>query len=486
MSALQVKKRKEAEENLKQADKCMAKTVFRWAPDYLAAAPFLEKAADAFRAAGDFDAAKRVFAQVADVQLKNKSSYRAAQAQENIAKVVVQQMRESRVTGADKHKYLLEVKAAFEAASGHYVDMGELGKGADALMKAATMCEENGMKDMNVLKELMLSACSMMESQDKPHFAIDTFRKTLSFLVKNALYADSLALLTRQIKLFKQIDQAANVHKCYLSEVVLMLTMGDVAAADKTYMAQLQEDAFLSSDECALAEDLVRAYKLGNEDLLQTTIRKQGFSFLDNQVARLVRKLTIYGGGAGSAPRAAPTQPVAAPVQRQPPQPRPTAPASNPAPSKNPFAPTPEPVRAAPAAPPAPSPALVVPPAPAAAPVAPPAPAAAPVAPPVISVAVPAAALEPAPAAKPAAFEDDGGIEDYDFNDTTARATVAFHTGEEEKLAFDFDSLEFSMPSESDMMHSSATTYDSEPPTTSSNSITRPPPVMDDDMFDLT
>uniref|UniRef100_K3WP17 Gamma-soluble NSF attachment protein n=1 Tax=Globisporangium ultimum (strain ATCC 200006 / CBS 805.95 / DAOM BR144) TaxID=431595 RepID=K3WP17_GLOUD len=473
MSVLQTKKRKEAEENLRQADKCLAKTVFRWAPDYLAAAPLLEKAADAFRAAGDFDAAKRVFAQVADVQLKNKSSYRAAQAQENVAKVVVQQMRESRVTGADKHKYLLEVKAAFEAASSHYVDMGELGKAADALMKAATTCEESGMADMSVLKELMLNACSMMESQDKPHFAIDTFRKALSFLVKNALYADSLALLTRQIKLFKQIDQAANVHKCYLSEVVLLLTMGDVAAADKKYMAQLQEDAFLSSDECALAEDLVRAYKLGNEDLLQTTIRKQGFSFLDNQVARLVRKLTIYGGGAASAPRVAPTQSAAAaaPVQRQPPQPRPAAPATNhPTPSKNPFAPAPEPIRAAPVAPPAP----VDPPAPVA------------VAPPVISVAVPAAAPEPAPAAKPAAFEDDGGIEDYDFNDTTARATVAFHTGEEEKLAFDFDSLEFSMPPESNMMHSSATTYESDLPATSSNSTTRPPPVMDDDMFDLT
>lgn len=471
-SALQAKKRKEAEENLKQAEKSLAKTMLRWAPDYLAAAPYLEKAADAYRAAGDLDAAKRVFTQAAGVQVKNKSSFRAAQNYENVAKVVVQQIRDSRAGGNDKLALLAEVKAAYDAASGHYGDMGELGKAADALMKSASCCEENGMTDTKQLRELYTRACGLVEAQDKPHFAVDPFRKTLAFMVKNAMYKDALELLGRLIAIFKQIDQHANVYKCYLSEIILILTMGDVALADKAYMRQLQEDAYLSSDECALAEDLVRAYKMGNEELLQTTIRKQGFSFLDNQISRISRKLTIYGGsdsGSAAAALAASSSRTASggrmPSQQQ--QQRPQQPPARAAPS-NPFS-APEPPAPAPKRTP-----VVATPAPAApvvAPVAPPAPVVAPV----------------------HEYEAEAeATEDYDFDNTAARATVAFGGDARGTSAFDFDSLEFAMPSEAefDSHYSTATESSYASEASGTQPATRPqqapPPVMDDDMFDLT
>jgi gamma-soluble NSF attachment protein len=299
MSAMQAKKRKEAEEAVKQANKLMEKTMFRWQPDYLQAAPLLEKAADSYRAAGELDMAKRIYAEAAVVQSKNKLAFRAAQNCENAAKVCVQQIKETRATGAVRDKYLDDMKKSYEGACSHYSDMGELGKAADALLKGATACEENGASDV---RELYMRACSLMEAQSKPHFAVEVFRKTLAYLVRSGLYQEAVALLERLIAIFQEIDQPNNIHKCYLSEIVLLLVIGDVAAADKAYMAQLQSDEFLKSDECALAEDLVRAFKQGNEELLQATIRKQGFSFLDNQIGRLVRKLSIFGGG-GSAPQ---------------------------------------------------------------------------------------------------------------------------------------------------------------------------------------
>lgn len=446
-SALQAKKRKEAEENLKQAEKSIAKTMLRWAPDYLAAAPYFEKAADAFRAAGDLDAAKRVFTQAAGVQVKNKSSFRAAQNYENVAKVVVQQMRDSRANGDTKLALLAEIKAAYDAASGHYGDMGELGKAADALMKSAACCEENGMTDVKQLRELYTRACTLMEAQDKPHFAVEPFRKTLGFLVKNAMYQDALALVERLIAIFKQIDQHANVYKCYLSEIIIILTIGDVALADKTYMRQLQEDAYLSSDECALAEDLVRAYKMGNEELLQTTIRKQGFSFLDNQISRVSRKLTIYGGATPAPTSASRTASGSRMQSQQQQQQRPQQPA-----------------RAAPA---------------------PPAPA---------QKRAPAAPVV-APPAPNHEYETEA-TEDYNFNNLAARATVAIGADAHGTSAFDFESLEFAMPSESefDLHHSTATesSYAPEPPAAQPASRPlqqhqqAPPPAMDDDMFDLT
>ncbi|GAB9476241.1 Gamma-soluble nsf attachment protein [Globisporangium polare] len=470
-SALQAKKRKEAEENLKQAEKSLAKTMLRWAPDYLAAAPYLEKAADAYRAAGDLDAAKRVFTQAAGVQVKNKSSFRAAQNYENVAKVVVQQIRDSRAGGNDRLALLAEVKAAYDAASGHYGDMGELGKAADALMKSAACCEENGMTDMKQLRELYTRACSLMEAQDKPHFAVDPFRKTLAFMVKNAMYKEALELMGRLIAIFKQIDQHANVYKCYLSEIILILTMGDVALADKAYMRQLQEDAYLSADECALAEDLVRAYKMGNEELLQTTIRKQGFSFLDNQISRISRKLTIYGG-ASAIPAPASASSRTASGGRMPSQQQQRPPPARAAPS-NPFS-APEPPAPAPKR----TPVVVQPPAPA----------------PVAPVTAPVA---------PVHEYDTKTTEEYDFDSTAARATVAFGGDVRGASAFDFeslafamsndDSLEFAMPSEAefDSHHSTATTESSYASETSAPQPAAarqqaPPPIMDDDMFDLT
>lgn len=461
--ALQAAKRKEAEELLRQADKCLAKTMLRWNPDHLAAAPLFEKAGDAFRSAGDFAAAKRAFASAASAQLKNKSLFRAAQNHENIAKTALQQLRDTRAAGADKLALLGEVASAFDAASGYYGDMGEMGKAGDVLLKAAVTCEENGLNDPKQLKDLYVRACLLKEAQDKPHFAVEPFCKTVAFFVKHALYADALQMQTRLVAIFKQIDQPANAHKLYLSEIVLLLATGDVAAADQAYMRQLQEDAFLSSDECALAEDLVRAYKMGNEELLQTTIRKQGFNFLDNQIARLSRKLTIYGGGRAPPAAAAAAAPSSRTQSRERQQPRTTPPNSIPPPA--PPAPVPAPVRAIPAP---------------------------------IPVQVPAAPVAPVSSQSqtPAGDFEAEELGEFDFDDTTARATVAFGHHAEESLAFDFESLAFSMPSEveEESYDSTAATESSSYASSShepSRQQTAPPvaagaPPADDDMFDLT
>jgi tetratricopeptide (TPR) repeat protein len=333
-TALQDKKRKEAAENLHRAEKCLKKTMFQWNPDYLTAAPYIEKAAECFRAAGDLEQAKKIFIKAAEIQNKNKSSFRAAQHTETAAKILQQIIKENRYDGPNKSSQLVEMKKLYEKSSSFYGDMGELGKSAESLMKGASALEESGESGSNI-KDMYLRACSLLESQGKPHFAVETFRKTLAYLVKKELYADAVKLLERKVAIFKSIDQDANVHKCYLSEIVLLLTLGDVAAADKAYMQHLQDDEYLKSDECALGEDLLRGFRSGNEELVQTTIKKQGFSFLDNQIGRLARKLSIYGSGKGQSVTATsgvtsiPSFRSAAPNTRNPFEPRAQAASSN-------------------------------------------------------------------------------------------------------------------------------------------------------------
>ncbi|CAI5726040.1 unnamed protein product [Hyaloperonospora brassicae] len=301
MSALQQQKRTEAAAQLKQAEKALTRrSFFRGAPDYLSAAPLLDKAGELYRLGADWEASKDAFRRCADAQAHNSLPFRAAQAWENVAKTVLQQAQAERTsratTSSSQPSRVAEARNAFETASDFYVDMGEFGKAADALVKGAQACEGQGSSADDVLP-LYARACELLEAQDKPHFAVETFRKMQSFLVKHGKHRDAIALLDRLAALFDAMDQRHNVHKCRLSQIILHLASGDVPAADALYTKCLQDDAFLSSDDCALAEDLVRAYKMGNEELLRTTVRKPGLLALDNQIGRVCRKLSIYGSG---------------------------------------------------------------------------------------------------------------------------------------------------------------------------------------------
>jgi tetratricopeptide (TPR) repeat protein len=342
--SLQQHKCAEAAAQLKQADKALAKrSFFRGAPDYLTAAPLLDKAGELFRLGGDFEAAKQAFARCADAQQHNQSAFRAAQAWENVAKTALQQLKAERSGAHSAQQRTAEARKAYETASSLYVDMGELGKAADALVKGAQACEAHGSAVDDVLP-LYFRACELLEAQDKPHFAVETFRKTMSFLAKHGKYSDAVKLLDRLTALYEAMDQPHNVHKTHLSQIVLLLATGDVPAADALYSCCLQDDAFLTSDDCALAEDLVRAFKMGNEDLLQATVRKPGFMALDNQIGRICRKLSVYGAGEAAPPppqhRPAPSS--AGATQQQPPKQRnPFAPSARAAPAqRNPFAPS--------------------------------------------------------------------------------------------------------------------------------------------------
>lgn len=293
-------KRKEADEQIKLAEKHLTKSMFRWQPDYMLAAPCLEKAADAYRSAKEYDLAKRTYLRAASVQEKNKSSFRAAQNTENAAKVIMQMLKENPSISVESSRHVMEVKDCYEVVSNHFVEMGELGKAADALVKGASFCEEKNLST-EIIKNMYTNACSLLETQGKPHFAIETFRKTIGYLVRIGELSDATKLVQRQVSLFQEIDQISNVYKGHLSYVILQLARGDVAAADTYYMAQLQDDGFLHSDECAVTEDLVRAFKLGNAELLQTTLKKQTIHFIDHQIGKLARTLKLYGSTTNSA-----------------------------------------------------------------------------------------------------------------------------------------------------------------------------------------
>ncbi|OQR93042.1 gamma-soluble NSF attachment protein [Achlya hypogyna] len=282
------KKLREGEEALAKAEKLLTTSMFRWSPDYMAASPYLEKAAEAFRAGQALDRAAKTFVRLAEVQHKNGAVFRAAMHMETAAKIHLQYAPKQ---PAPAMQY-------YQLGSAYYSEMGELGKAAEMLLKGATALEAVGMMDV---KHLYLEACDLMETQDKPHFAVDTFRKTAAFLIKRKDYADAVGNYERQIALFRSMGQKENMYKCFASIVVLKCAMQDVIAADQAYMAHLQDDGFLSSDECALSEDLIGALKRSDDALLQVVLKKPTWQYLDTSIGRLVRTISLYGSAKPAA-----------------------------------------------------------------------------------------------------------------------------------------------------------------------------------------
>ncbi|ETV93075.1 hypothetical protein H310_12874 [Aphanomyces invadans] len=223
-------KLREAEENLHKAEKHLKTSMFRWSADCMSAAPYLEKAAEGFRAGQDFARASTTYVRLAEVQHKNQATFRAAMHMETAAKLHLQYAPKQPETA----------KEYYHTAASYYGETGELGKAAEMLLKGATALEEVGHTD---IKQMYLEACDLMEAQDKPHFAVDVFRKTAGFLLKKRkAYDEVVASYTKQIQLFQAIDQKENMYKAFASIVVLHLAKPDVVAADQAYMQHLQDD----------------------------------------------------------------------------------------------------------------------------------------------------------------------------------------------------------------------------------------------------
>ncbi|ETV73255.1 hypothetical protein H257_11796 [Aphanomyces astaci] len=274
-------KLREAEENLHKAEKHLKTTMFRWSADYMSATPYLEKAAEGFRAGQDFARASSTYVRLAEIQHKNQATFRAAMHMETAAKLHLQYAPKQ--PGAAKEYY--------QTAAAYYGETGELGKAAEMLLKGAAALEEVGYTDV---EKMYLEACDLMEAQDKPHFAVDVFRKSASFFLKRKAYDDVVANYAKQILLFQAIDQKENMYKAFVSIVVLHLAKPDVVAADQAYMRHLQDDGYLHTDECALSEDLIGAFKRGDEEQLKVVLKKPHWQYLDTPIGRLARTLTMY------------------------------------------------------------------------------------------------------------------------------------------------------------------------------------------------
>eukprot|EP00753_Platysulcus_tardus_P004810 PLAT12704.2.p2 GENE.PLAT12704.2~~PLAT12704.2.p2 ORF type:complete len:393 (+),score=189.13 PLAT12704.2:268-1446(+) len=231
-------------------------------------------------------------------QLENGQIFHAGQSLETAAGLRVSQRRGESPEEATE----LYVKSA-EMFELH----GDVDKAASMLLKAAKLAEGF---DVDAAKALYLRAPAMFDDSERAYMAPDKYRPVLRFIVTQGDLAGALELEEKMIALFQGLGQLAQVYKCYLEQIIVLLALGDTVRADKQFELHLREAGYLRSKECKTAEDLLDAYKNFDDEALSAVKKAPSLRYIEGSIARVCKGLSIggsagsTGGGAGSSGRA--------------------------------------------------------------------------------------------------------------------------------------------------------------------------------------
>ncbi|GMH60141.1 hypothetical protein TrST_g8370 [Triparma strigata] len=136
-------------------------------------------------------------------------------------------------------------------------------------------------------------------------------RKQLS----SALYA--LGALTEYYE--NDTDSTSTLYKTYFTTSIVQISLGDIVAAEKTYMEKhLQRDSYLPTDECRIAEDMIRAVKDFDSDKVESLKKERKVNNMDVFVRSLVMEITSGGKVGGIKSSKSKPKPTPAPAPKKP------------------------------------------------------------------------------------------------------------------------------------------------------------------------
>ena len=276
---------------LKEAEACMAagakctKTGFfgKWKADWESAASEYERAATSFRVAKALPQAVDAYQQAARAHEQMECAYMAAKHLESGAHLLRELGR------ADESASLYERASALHHGDGALVQAGE------ALVKAARVLDG---KDDARAGALVIRACAIVEEEEdagKLRACVETYKQAVALLLRSQRCVDAAELLSKQAALHARLQQGHGVARCELSVVVAHLAANDFDGAEAAYASALARGGgdFAGSDEAASAEALLRAFSCQSEEQLAAAVGGQPFTYLENQVVRLARALTL-------------------------------------------------------------------------------------------------------------------------------------------------------------------------------------------------
>jgi gamma-soluble NSF attachment protein len=177
-------------------------------------------------------------------------------------------------------------------AANFFREDGKADKGAEVLCKAA---QAMGEADVDAALECFADAVEILADDDKDFKAGPTYKLAISFALQHEQNKMAVDLLKRQIVAAGKLEHMHQVHKCQLSIVIVHLHSDDLAAAQQFQSEQLATDAtgYPGSTDAELASRILAAYEARDQEALSAATAEQHITFLDNQVARVAKKLSV-------------------------------------------------------------------------------------------------------------------------------------------------------------------------------------------------
>ncbi|KAI8063550.1 soluble NSF attachment protein [Gongronella butleri] len=259
---------------MQSGDKATTKGLFR-KPDWDLAAGYYDQAATCFKVARSFDQAVQAYTKASEALFKSNAMHMAGKAMENAALILVNNLNQPQ-RGAE----------AYKQASNLFMTDGKMIRAAEQLGKAAKAMEPI---DVNAAIDLYSSSIDLYEQEERGSFSTETYKKAIGLSVKSRKYAKAVELLHRQAPTLQKMTSRSPANKANLSMLVLLFAMDDEVEAGKQF------NNMCGNEEAGLAQQMLRAYDESDQELLEKTVRDQHFSFLDNEIVRLARSLTVPG-----------------------------------------------------------------------------------------------------------------------------------------------------------------------------------------------
>lgn len=168
----------------------------------------------------------------------------------------------------------------------------------EAAVAAST--KEDDHNNTNDIDDETRSMC--LSHMVKSSFAHETVARAVEKFAEYGEYKSALYAAGAVTALLEQDGfSTISLSRAYCVESILSLAIGDVVAADKYFLeVHLQNNNYLTSRECKLAEDLIRAVKMRNEEDLEIARNPNGenraaLSNLNPTLRNVVATLRISG-----------------------------------------------------------------------------------------------------------------------------------------------------------------------------------------------
>lgn len=322
----------EAEDHRLKAKKAMTRGIFS-KPDPISAANFYKRAADAYRACGENRLERLHRIASGDCQA-GQDAYATAAAEYTRAAELAEATEEEGLARKRQECHKLHTDAA-----NAWAQMGERGRAAESSMKAAfgLVMGEDRSKPMderalrsveeaiesfagdplNRKRNYRRTGTSAYEGPGQTpedserlaaqnvisdSYAHETLFKCGAELIRRRHYESALYAHGAGTAALEHDGHATiSLSRAYLSECILTLAMGDAVAASADFTrVHLQRTAYLSSRECALEEDLIRACDAMDEEALEEARGRTGphraaLANLDPGLRELAGEIRVSG-----------------------------------------------------------------------------------------------------------------------------------------------------------------------------------------------